>query len=174
MAALSNPAPAAAVATSDDGNFQISLYQCVLHGRSKAGVPPVLLGQSALGAAATTADFVKLVLNIARRASAAASTAAAGAEAAGAAAFDIPVEKIGCGRWQKNFRMFAFQARKQGLTDATSAQLCSEYFGPERDKIVVVLGPGATPGIVYDPTKDPTFKKPKMRPGAPGGPPPMR
>ena len=95
MAALSNPAPAAALATSDDGNFQISLYQCVLHGRSKAGVPPVLLGQSALGAAATTADFVKLVLNIARRASAAASAAAAGAEAAGAAAFDIPVEKIG-------------------------------------------------------------------------------
>ena len=178
MAALSSPAPVRA--PSDDDNFHLSLYQYVLHGHSKAGVPPAFLGQADLSATATTTDFVELVLQIARQASAAASAGAAGATPQSVdAAFDIPVEKIGCGTFargyqQKNFRMFAFQARKQGLTDATSAQLCSEYFGPKRD-IVVVLKPGATPGIVYDPKKDPTLKKKStMRPGAPGGPPPMR
>ena len=171
MAALSSPAPAPAPAAA--ATFSISLYQYVHHGMSKAGVPPVPLGQADLSAAATTADFIELVVLLARKASAALS-----GDSAVRPDFDIPAEKIGCGGFireypQKNFRMFAFRARKEGLTDATSTQPCIEYFGPGRD-IVVVLKPGATPGITYDADKDPTLKNTTIKkPGEPGGPPPM-
>ena len=167
MAALSAPPPASAPA---DDAFHISLYQFVHDGMRKCGVPPVPLGEAYLSAAATTADFITQVVAVARRA----------AGAAVSADFDIPPEMIGCGALvqmysQKNFRMWKFKARKQGLTDATSTQPCSEYFGPGRD-IVVVLCPGATPGITYDRDKDPRPRWKKTatkKPGEPGGPPPL-
>ena len=178
MAALSAPPPASAPA---DDAFHISLYQFVhpSHGKRKCGVPPVPLGEAYLSAAATTADFITQVVAVARRASTAATSGAADAAGAAVSAdFDIPPEMIGCGNLvqmysQKNFRMWKFKARKQGLTDATSTQLCSEYLGPDKTDIVVVLCPGATPGITYDRDKDPTLKKRGKKPGEPGGPPPL-
>ena len=176
MAALSAPPPASAPA---DDAFHISLYQFVHDGMRKCGVPPVPLGEAYLSAAATTADFITQVVAVARRASTAATSGAADAAGAAVSAdFDIPPEMIGCGALvqmysQKNFRMWKFKARKQGLTDATSTQPCSEYFGPDKTDIVIVLCPGATPGITYDRDKDPTLKKPGKKPGEPGGPPPL-
>jgi len=172
MAALSAPPPASAPA---DDAFHISLYQFVhpSHGKRKCGVPPVPLGEAYLSAAATTADFITQVVALARSASAAAT-----AGAAVSADFDIPPEKIGHGGLilkypQKNFRMFKFKARKQGLTDATSTQPCSEYFEPGRD-IVVVLDPGATPGITYRPKQAHrrSFSALEPLPGLPKMPPP--
>ena len=173
MAVLSAPPPAAVPA---DDAFHISLYQYVYPlgpGFHKAGVPPVPLGEAYLSAAATTADFITQVVALARSASAAAT-----AGAAVSADFDIPPEKIGHGGLilkypQKNFRMFKFKARKQGLTDATSTQPCSEYFEPGRD-IVVVLDPGATPGITYRPKQAHrrSFSALEPLPGLPKMPPP--
>jgi hypothetical protein len=94
--------------------------------------------------------------------------------------FQVDPRKIGFRRVrpkyrQKNFRFQHFNAKAEGLTEATAKQRCSEYMGPGKE-VVVVLGPGATP-VVKNVGLEPAAGKapvPPSPPRGPRGPPPTR
>ena len=109
--------------------FTVSVHEYVM-GHSKAGNRPKPLGTFQLPReGSTTADFVAEISRIAGQ--------------------PVPPGKIGTrgfilGTPQRNFRMFAFKARKKDELNAeTLAQSCIDYLGP-RDDVVVVLGVGAS------------------------------
>jgi len=115
--------------------FMISLYLATFNqGHGKSGTMPRQITNFNLPSDATASDLYDKVNAIMSELN-----------------MPSPVEigRFGCNGillLQKNVRMFAFKARKKGSLDAClGAQLCSDFLGPRRDNVVLILAPGKEP-----------------------------